>query len=71
MKKKKVLLFGLLVTLFNLTGGQVFAGTGGANDGLVMLLAILAVLSAVFGILYFSPLLVHWIKDLWKKYHHC
>lgn len=71
MKKKKIFLFGLLITLFNLLCGQAFAGTGGANDGQVMLLAILAVLSAIFGILYFFPRLVNRIKDLWKRFHHC
>ncbi|HZX61922.1 MAG TPA: hypothetical protein VFE66_01835 [Bacteroidales bacterium] len=71
MKKKKIFLFGLLLMLFNLLCGQAFAGTGGANDGQVMLLAILAVLSAIFGILYFFPRLVNRIKDLWKRFHHC
>ncbi len=71
MKKKKIFLYGLLLTLLNLLCLQVFAGTGGANDGQVMLLAILSVLLVIFGILTFFPLLVHRIRDLWKKYHHC
>ena len=71
MKANKVWIIGLLITLFNLLCGQAFAGTGGANDGQVMLLAILAVLSAIFGILYFFPRLVNRIKDLWKRFHHC
>jgi sterol desaturase/sphingolipid hydroxylase (fatty acid hydroxylase superfamily) len=71
MKIKKIFLFGLLLTLFNLLCGQAFAGTGGANDGQVMLLAILAVLLVIFGILYFFPRIVHRIRDLWNKYHHC
>lgn len=71
MKANKILIFGLPITLFNLMGGQAFAGTGGANDGQVMLLVILAVLSVILGMLYFFPFLVHRIRDLWNKYHHC
>ena len=71
MKKHKIFLFGIFLTLFTFFCGQAFAGTGGANDGQVMLLAILAVLSVILGILYFFPILVHKIRDLWNKYHHC
>jgi len=71
MKANKVWIIGLLITLFNLLCGQAFAGTGGANDGQVMVLVILAVLLVIFGILYFSPRIVHRIRDLWNKYHHC
>ena len=71
MKTNKIFLIGFLLSLFILLNKQAFAGTGGPNDGQVMLLVIVAALSSVFGILYFSPLLVHWIKDLWKRFHHC
>ncbi len=71
MKIKKILIFGLLFTICNLIADTVFAGTGGANDGQVMLLAILVVLLIIFGILYFFPFLVHRIKDFWNKYHQC
>jgi len=71
MKIKKILIFGLLFIVCNLIADKVFAGTGGANDGQVMLLAILAVLLVILGILYFFPFLVHRIRDLWNKYHHC
>jgi len=71
MKKKKIFLYGLLLTLLNLLCLQVFAGTGGANDGQVMVLVILAILLCILGILYFFPLLIHRVHDLWKKFHHC
>ncbi len=71
MKANKIFLFGILLSLFILVDKHAIAGTGGPNDGQVMLLVILAVLSSIFGILYFSPLLVHWIRDLWNKYRHC
>jgi hypothetical protein len=71
MKTNKIFLFGFLISFFILLDKRVFAGTGGPNDGQVMLLVILAVLSAILGILYFFPRLVHLIRDLWKKYHHC
>ena len=71
MKKKKIFLYGLLLTLFNLLCLQAFAGTGGANDGQVMVLVILAILLCILGILYFFPLLIHRVHDLWKRFHHC
>jgi hypothetical protein len=36
-----------------------------------MLLAILAFLFVVFGILNFFPWLVHQIRNLWNRYRHC
>ena len=71
MKKNKIFLFSLFLTLFNFLCGPVFAGTGGANDGQVMLLAILVLLLAILGILFFLPILIHWIKNFWNKYNHC
>jgi hypothetical protein len=71
MKIKKIFLFGFLLSFFILLDKHAFAGTGGPNDGQVMLLVILAVLLAIFAILYFPPLLVNGIRNLWKKYHHC
>jgi hypothetical protein len=71
MKTSKIFIFGFLFSFFILLDQHAFAGTGGPNDGQVMLLVILAVLSVIFGILYFSPFLVHWIRELWKKYHQC
>jgi type III secretory pathway component EscU len=71
MKTSKIFLLGFLFLFFILFDNQAFAGTGGANDGQVMLLAILAVLLVILGILYFFPFLVHLIRDFWNKYHHC
>jgi hypothetical protein len=71
MKIKKILIFGLCFTVCNLIADKAFSGTGGANDGQVMLLAILTVLVVILGILSFFPILVHRIRDLWKKLHHC
>jgi hypothetical protein len=71
MKTNKIFLFGFLLSFFILLDQHAFAGTGGPNDGQVMVLVILAVLSAIFGILYFFPRLVNRIKDFWKRFHHC
>jgi len=71
MKANKMLITCLLILMLNLYGGQAFAGTGGPSDGQVMLLAILAVLTVIFGLLIISPWLVQQIRDLWKRYHHC
>ena len=71
MKIKKIFLFGFLLSFFFLVDKHAFAGTGGANDGQVMLLAILAVLLVILGIFYFFPFLVHLIRDFWKRFHHC
>jgi len=71
MKADKIFIFCLLLLIFILSSGQAFAGTGNANDGQVMLLAILAFLFVVFGILNFFPWLVHQIRNLWNRYRHC
>jgi quinol-cytochrome oxidoreductase complex cytochrome b subunit len=71
MKAIKIFFFVLLLLLFSLTGLEAFAGTGGPNDGQIMLLAILVLLSLILGILYFFPLLVVQIRKLWSKFHHC
>jgi sterol desaturase/sphingolipid hydroxylase (fatty acid hydroxylase superfamily) len=71
MKINKIPLAILLLLCVNLIGEKAFAGTGGPNDGQIMLVAILALLSIILCILYFSPRLVHWISELWKKHHHC
>jgi hypothetical protein len=71
MKTKKAFLFSLFFALFFFLCGQTFAGTGGARDGQLMLIVILAVLSGIVGILFFFPILFHRIKNLWNKYHHC
>jgi len=71
MKIKKIFQFGVLISFFILVDNHAFAGTGGANDGQVMLLAILSVLLVILGILFFFPILIHRIRDLWNKYHHC
>lgn len=71
MKINKILIFGLLFTVCNLIADKAVAGTGGANDGQVMLLAILAVLLVILGILFFFPIIIHRIRDLWNKFHHC
>jgi hypothetical protein len=71
MKTNKIFFSGFLFSIFILFNKYAFAGTGGARDGQIMLLVILGILTLIFGILYFSPLLVHWIRDLWKKFHHC
>jgi hypothetical protein len=36
-----------------------------------MVLVILAILLCILGILYFFPLLIHRVHDLWKRFHHC
>ena len=71
MKTSKIFVFGFLLFFLILSDKYAFAGTGGPSDGQVMLLVILAVLTAVFGILYFFPILVHRVRDLWKRFHHC
>jgi hypothetical protein len=71
MKTKRSFLSGSLLSLFILLAGNAFAGTGGANDGYLMLLAIGLIFLLISGILYFSPLLFQRIKDLWNRLHHC
>ncbi len=71
MKTKKIFLFGFLILFFILLDKHAFAGTGGPNDGQVMVLVILAILSVILGILYFFPLLIHRVHDLWKRFYHC
>ncbi|MCX6248998.1 MAG: hypothetical protein NTW10_14830 [Bacteroidetes bacterium] len=71
MRTKWMFLSGSILIAFLLLCGQAFAGTGGPSDGQIMVLAILALLSLILSVLYFPPLLFHWIKDMWKKYRHC
>jgi len=71
MNTKKIFLFRFLILFFILLDKHSFAGTGGPNDGQVMVLVILAILLCILGILYFFPLLIHRVHDLWKRFHHC
>jgi hypothetical protein len=71
MKTTRIFPFGSILIALLLLNAQAFAGTGGPSDGQIMVLAVLALLSVIFAVLYFPPLLFHWIRDIWKKYHHC
>jgi|WetSurMetagenome_2_1015567.scaffolds.fasta_scaffold1176289_2 hypothetical protein len=49
----------LLVTFCILYAGTLFAATGNASDGQWMMLAVIALLSVIAGILYIVPIAVH------------
>jgi hypothetical protein len=71
MKANKFHLFGFLLMFFNLLGEYAFAGTGGARDGQLVLMILLGSLLLILGILYSVPILIHRIRDLWRKLHGC
>ena len=69
MKRNKFFMFGYLILLFIFTNKSVFAGTGGARDGQVLILFFIGSLLLLLGILYLTPILIHWIHNIWKKIH--
>jgi len=70
MKTNKIFLFGLFFLFFNLLGKFAFAATGNARDGLQFFLLLLGLLSLMLLLDHFFPILIHRIRDLWKRTHH-
>jgi len=71
MKTNRFLLFGFLLVFFTLLGEYAFAATGDASDGQLFFLIILGSLLLILGIQYSIPILIHQIRDLWRKLHGC
>jgi hypothetical protein len=71
MKTNKIFLFGLFFLFFNLLSDIAFAATGNARDGQLFFLFLITLLLLLLGIQALVPILVHWIRDQWKRVHHC